>query len=129
MPAVKKYHIAPLTYDQNLVDLVTRRRTDGESISAIAKALNMGLGKTAMMERIGTTERVEVADPAKLARLITKERKSGASWAHLAARYGVSEGTVRAAYNAVTGQPHSELDYRRRKPVAKRAPAKPRKEG
>jgi hypothetical protein len=33
---------------------------------------------------------------------------------YLAARYGVTEGTARAAYVAATGQPFTALDYRRK---------------
>jgi hypothetical protein len=111
---VKEYKVTPLTFDQNLVDLVTRRRTDGESIATIAKALKLSAGKTAMAELIGTTERVAVDDPAKLARAITKDRKAGKSWGWLAARYGVTEGTCRTAYTAATGQHWNSLDYRRK---------------
>jgi hypothetical protein len=66
-----------------------------------------------MAELVGTTERVTHDDPAKLARAITKDRKAGKSWGWLAARYGVTEGTCRAAYTAATGQPYTALDYRR----------------
>lgn len=114
MPAVKKYHIAPLNFDTKLVEQVTRRRADNESITTIAKALKVGAGKVAMAELVGTTERVTHTDPAKLARAITKDRKAGKSWGHLAARYGVTEGTCRAAYVAATGQPFTALDYRRK---------------
>jgi len=113
MPAVKKFTITPLKFDQNVADLVTRRCTEGESISTIAKSLKLSTGKTAMALLVGTTERVQVEDPAKLARAITKERKAGKSWGYLAARYGVTEGTCRAAYTAATGQPYTALDYRR----------------
>jgi hypothetical protein len=121
MPAVKKFTITPLKFDQNVADLVTRRRTDGESISTIAKSLKLSAGKTAMFELLGTTERVVIEDPAKLARAITKDRAAGRSWGWLAARYGVTEGTCRAAYTAATGKPFAELDYRRK---AKEAAAK-----
>jgi hypothetical protein len=114
MPAVKKFTITPLKFDQNVADLVTRRRTDGESISTIAKSLKLSAGKTAMFELLGTTERVVIEDPAKLARAITKDRAAGRSWGWLAARYGVTEGTCRAAYTAATGKPFAELDYRRK---------------
>jgi hypothetical protein len=113
MASVKKYTITPLKFDQKLVDDVMHRRARGESIAKIAKALNMGLGKTAMQEIIGTSEHTHIDDPAKLARAITKDRKAGKGWAQLAARYGVTEGTVRAAYTAATGRPWNELDYRR----------------
>jgi hypothetical protein len=114
MPTVKKYTITPLKFDENLATTVRLRREGGESISTIAKDLKMSPGKTAMAELVGTTERVQVDDPAKLARAITKERKAGKSWGYLAARYGVTEGTCRAAYTAATGQPYSALDYRRK---------------
>jgi hypothetical protein len=114
MPAVKKFTVNVLTYDQNLVDLATRKHTDGESITAIAKALALRPGPTKMAILIGTVPRVEVADPAAMARAIVKARKEGKAWAWCCARFGVTEGTVRAAYSAATGRPHSELDYRRR---------------
>src|ERR1700686_2775423 len=132
MPAVKKFTITPLKFDAKLTQEVTRRRTDGESIAAIAKALKVGAGKAAMAELVGTTERVTIDDPAKLARAITKDRKAGKSWGYLAARYGITEGTCRAAFTAATAQPWNSLDYRRKatqedaKPPAgiKRASAK-----
>lgn len=113
MPTVKQYKVTPLKFDQNIVDLVTRRRTDGESISAIAKSLKLSAGKAAMAELIGTTERVTIDDPAKLARAVAKARKEGKSWGWLAARFGVTEGTARAAYESATGEPFTTLDYRR----------------
>jgi predicted transcriptional regulator len=63
---------------------------------------------------LGTTERVTLDDPAKLARAIVKERKAGKSWGYLAARYGVTEGTWRAAFTAASGQPFTSIDYRRK---------------
>jgi len=114
MPSVKQYKITPLTFDQNLADEVTRRRADGQSLSSIAKTLKLTPGKAAMAELVGTTERVTLDDPAKLARAIAKERKAGKSWGYLAARYGVTEATARAAFEAATGQPFSSLDYRRK---------------
>ncbi len=118
MPAVKEYTITPLKFSLTLAEEVTRRRTDGESIAAIAKALKMSNGKTAMAELVGTTERVAIEDPAKLARAVTKDRKAGRSWGWLAARYGVTEGTCRAAFTAATGQAFTTLDYRRKAEVA-----------
>jgi hypothetical protein len=100
-------------FDAKLAEAITKRRTEGESISAIAKSLKLSTGKTAMAELVGTTERVQVDDPTKLARAIVKDRKAGKSWGYLAARYGVTEGTCRAAYTAATGQPYTALDYRR----------------
>jgi hypothetical protein len=114
MPAVKKFTITPLKFDTKLAEAVTKRRAGGESITTIAKALNLSAGKTAMAELVGTTERVTHDDPAKLARAIVKDRKAGKSWGYLAARYGVTEGTCRAAYTAATGQPYTALDYRRK---------------
>ena len=114
MPTVKKFTVTPLTFDQQLAEQVTRRRTNGESISAIAKSLKLSTGKAAMAELVGTTERITIDDPAKLARAIVKDRKTGKSWGWLAARYGVTEGTARAAFTAATGQPFTALDYRRR---------------
>ncbi len=114
MPAVKKFTITPLKFDARLAQEVTSRRAGGESISVIAKSLKLSAGKTAMAELVGTTERVTHDDPAKLARAIVKDRKAGKSWGYLAARYGVTEGTCRAAYTAATGQPYTALDYRRK---------------
>lgn len=115
MPTVKKFTITPLTFDQQLAEQVTRRRTDGESISAIAKSLKLSTGKAAMAELVGTTERITIDDPAKLARAIVKDRRNnGKSWGWLAARYGATEGTARAAFTAATGQPFTALDYRRK---------------
>jgi hypothetical protein len=114
MPTVKKFTITPLKFDAKLAEDVTRRRVEGESITEIAKALKLGAGKVAMAELVGTTERVATTDPNKLARAITKDRKAGKSWGYLAARYGVTEGTARAAYVAATGQPFTALDYRRK---------------
>ena len=44
---------------------------------------------------------------------LAKDRAAGRSWGYLAARYGITEGTARAAYVAATGQPWQTLDYRR----------------
>jgi hypothetical protein len=118
MPAVKKFTITPLKFDAKLAEEVTSRRAGGESISAIAKALKLSAGKTAMAELVGTTERVAIDDPAKLARAIAKDRRGAASWGLLAARYGVTEGTCRAAFTAATGQPWNSLDYRRQAKAA-----------
>lgn len=114
MPTVKKFTIAPLKFDAKLAEEVTKRRAGGESITAIAKALKLSTGKTAMAELVGTIERVQVDDPAKLARAVTKERKAGKSWGYLAARYGVTEGCARRAFTAASGQPFTALDYRRK---------------
>jgi hypothetical protein len=97
-----------------LVKAVMARRKKGESIVAIAKDLKVGAGRAAMAELIGTNKRVEIDDPAKLARAIVKDRKAGASWGLLAARYGVTEGTARAGYEAATGEPFTKIDYRRK---------------
>jgi hypothetical protein len=109
---VKDYTVRPLTFDDKLVKAVMDRRKKDEPIAAIAKALKVGAGKAAMAELIGTNERVTIDDPAALAKAIVKDRKAGASWGLLAARYGVTEGTTRAAYEAATGQPFSSIDYR-----------------
>src|SRR5437588_856026 len=114
MPAVKSYKVKALSFDARLVQQVTRRRTDGDSLAVIAKALNTSTGKVAMAELVATTPRVALDDPAKLARAVAKDRKAGASWGLLAARYGVTEGTARAAFTAATGQPWDRLDYRRK---------------
>lgn len=122
MAAVKKFTITPLQFDTKLVEQVTRRRTEGESITAIAKALKLSTGKAAMAELVGTTERVTIDDPAKLARAVAKARKEGKSWGWLAARFGITEGTARAAYTAATGQHWNTLDYRRK--ASEEAPVK-----
>lgn len=114
MPAVKKFKITPLKFDAKLAEQVTKRRVDGESIATIAKDLKLSNGKVAMAELVGTTERVTVDDPAKLARAVVKDRKAGKSWGWLAARYGVTEGTCRAAFTAASGQPFTSIDYRRK---------------
>jgi hypothetical protein len=115
MAAVKKFTITPLKFDAKLAQEVTSRRAGGESISVIAKSLKLSAGKTAMAELVGTTERWDDTNKseAEMARAITKDRKAGKSWGWLAARYGVTEGTCRAAYTAATGQPYTALDYRR----------------
>jgi hypothetical protein len=112
-----KYKVTPLAFDAKLVEQVIRRRADGESLGAIAKALKTTPGKVAMAELVGTTTRQAIDDPAKLARAVAKDRKAGASWGLLAARYGVTEGTARAAFTAATGKPFSALDYRKVKAV------------
>lgn len=111
---VKDYKVRPLTFDDALVKKVKARRAKGESVAAIAKALKVGTGKVGMAELIGTNERKTVDDPAALARAIVKDRKQGASWGLLAARYGVTEGTTRAAYEAATGKPFTSIDYRKK---------------
>lgn len=114
MPAVKKFTVTPLKFDTKLAQEVAKRRVDGESITAIAAALKMSNGKVAFAELIATTERVTIDDPAKLARAIVKDRRSGKSWGYLAARYGITEGTCRAAFTAASGQPFTSIDYRRK---------------
>ncbi len=114
---MQKYTVTPLKFDQKLVEKVIRRRADGESLGTIAKALKTTPGKVAMAELVGTTPRQAIDDPAKLARAVAKDRKAGAAWGLLAARYGVTEGTARAAYTAATGQPHSSLDFRKAKAI------------
>lgn len=99
------YTVRPLKFDEKLVKDVMARRSKGEPIAAIATALKVGAGNAAMAELIGTTERKRMDDPAKLAKAIVKDRKAGASWGKLAARYGVTEGTTRAAFEAATGDP------------------------
>lgn len=108
---VKDYKVRQLTFDDKLVKQVMGRRAKGEPIAKIAKALKVGAGKAAMAELIGTTERVTIDDPAKLARAIAKDRKAGASWGKLAAKFGVTEGTTRAAFEAATGKPFASIDY------------------
>jgi hypothetical protein len=116
---VKKFTITPLKFDAKLAVEVGQRRAGGESITAIAKALKTSPGRVAMAELVSTTERVTHDDPAKLARAVVKDRRSGASWGLLAARYGCTEGTARAAYEAATGQPFTTLDYRKASTQAK----------
>ncbi|HEY1688802.1 MAG TPA: hypothetical protein VGF95_08040 [Solirubrobacteraceae bacterium] len=116
MPAVKNYRVTPLKFDAELIENVTKRRADGESIAAIAKSLKMGAGKIAFAELLGTTERQAITDPAKLARAIAKDRKAQkASWGLLAARYGITEGCARRAFTAATTEAFTTLDFRRRK--------------
>jgi hypothetical protein len=115
---VKDYKVRPLKFDEALVKKVMARRKKGEPIAKVAKALKIGGGRAAMAELIGTNERVTIDDPAKLARAIVKDRKAGASWGLLAARYGVTEGTTRAAYEAATGQPFTAIDYRKKEKAA-----------
>jgi hypothetical protein len=123
---VKTYHITPLKFDAKLAVEVGQRRAGGASISSISKALKLSAGKVAMAELVATTEVVTITDPALLARAIVKVRKAGASWGLLAARYLVTEGTARAAYEAATGQPFTTLDYRKAaKPASTQA--KPKK--
>jgi hypothetical protein len=110
---MKTYTVTPLKFDPKLVEKVIRRRAEGESLGAIAKALSTTPGKVAMAELVGTTARQAIDDPAKLARQIAKDRKAGAAWGLLAARYGITEGCARRAYEAATGQPFSSLDYRK----------------
>lgn len=122
---VKKFTITPLKFDTKLAIEVGQRRAGGASITAIAKALKLSPGKVAMAELLSATEVVTIADPAKLARAIVKDRRSGASWGLLAARYLVTEGTARAAYEAATGQPFTTLDYRKAStPASTQAKAK-----
>jgi hypothetical protein len=115
---VKDYKVRPLKFDDALVKKVMDRRAKGEPVAKIAKALKVGAGRAAMAELIGTNERKTIEDPAALAKAIVKDRKAGASWGLLAARYGVTEGTTRAAYEAATGQPFTAIDFRK-KEVAK----------
>lgn len=130
MAAVKQYKVTPLKFDQNVVDLATRRKTDGDCIAVIAKALKMPTGKAAMAVIIGTTELAPEnvrEDPAKLARALVKDREAGMSWPKLAARYGIGESTTHVAYEAATGKSYKETDYRKgdRTPAAPAAkPAK-----
>jgi hypothetical protein len=109
---VKDYMVRPLKFDDKLVKQVMDRIAKDEPIAAIATALNIGAGRAAMAVMVGTEERKTVDDPAKLAAAIVKDRKAGASWGLLAARYGVTEGTTRAAFEAMTGKPFTTLDYR-----------------
>lgn len=109
---VKEYKVTPLKFDDKLVKAVMDRIAKDEPIAAIAKDLKIGAGKAAMAVLVGTTERKEISDPAALARAIVKDRKAKASWGLLAARYGVTEGTTRAAFEAATGKPFSTIDYR-----------------
>ncbi len=112
---VSDYTVRPLSFDDKVVKSVMARRKKGESIAKVAKALKVGQGKAAMAELIGTTERIKIEDPDKLAQAIVKDRKAGASWGKLAARYGVTEGTARAAFEAATGQSSTALDLRKQK--------------
>jgi hypothetical protein len=115
---MKDYTVRTLSFDDKLVRNVMARRKKDESIAAVAKALKVGTGKAAMAELIGSNKRVTITDPAKLARAIVKDRKAGASWGLLAAVYGVTEGTARAAYEAAASEPFTALDFRRKKEAA-----------
>lgn len=117
MAQVAEYTIRPLAFDEEIVAKVMERRSAGASVAEVAQELSMGLGKTAMAELIGTTKRANISDPAALARAIVKDRRTGKSWGWLAARYGVTEGTCRAAYTAAAGEPWQALDFRKGKPV------------
>jgi hypothetical protein len=108
------YKIRPLTFDPALVKQVMARRKKDEPIAAISKALKIGAGRAAMAAMLGTTKRVNIDDPTKLAKAIVKDRKAGASWGLLAARYQITEGTAKAAYEAATGEPFASLDYRKK---------------
>lgn len=112
MSKVKEYTVRPLTFDDKLVKQVMDRIAKDQPIATIAKDLKVGTGKAAMAAMIGTEKRVTIADPAKLAQAIVKDRKAGASWGLLAARYGVTESTTRDAFEAATGKPFSTIDYR-----------------
>lgn len=109
---VKEYKVRPLNFDEKLVKRVMDRIAKEENIAKIAKDLKVGAGRAAMAAMLGTEERKTIDDPAALARAIVKDRKGGASWGLLAARYGVTEGTTRAAFEAVTGQSYTAIDYR-----------------
>jgi tRNA U55 pseudouridine synthase TruB len=110
---VAEYPVARLDFDAKLAKQVHTRKQKGESIKSIAADLNLGLGKTAMAELVATEGPISIEDPAKLAKAVAKDREDGASWGVLAARYRVTEGTVRAAYEAATGKPWKSIDYRR----------------
>jgi hypothetical protein len=110
---MKDYEVRPLKFDDALVKKVMTRRGKGESVASIARVLKVGAGRVGMAELIGTNERKTIDDPAALARAIVKDRKAGAAWGLLAARYGVTEGTTRSAYEAATGKPFTYIDYRR----------------
>ncbi len=45
---------------------------------------------------VGTTERKTLADARKLAAAVAKDRKAGASWGLLSARYWITEGSARS---------------------------------
>lgn len=112
---IPEYPVHPFDLDAKLAAKVTKRRQAGESVSAIAKDLGMGTGRTALAVLVGTTERTTPASPEALARAVVKDRKAGASWGLLMARYGVTEGTLKAAYEAAAGQPYSTIDHRTKK--------------
>ena len=116
MSKVEQYTVRPLVFDEDLVAKVRERRNAGASIPKVAKQLGMGLGKTAMAELIATTPRKNIANPDTLARAVVKDRREGKSWGWLSARYGITEGTARAAYTAAAGEHWKALDYRKGKP-------------
>lgn len=116
MTKVTDYTVRPLNFEDELVVKVMERRKAGESLGKIAPALGIGLGKAAMAELVGTTERKQISDPAALARAVVKDRRAGKSWGWLAARYGITAGCARAAYTAAAGEPCNTLDFRKGKP-------------
>jgi hypothetical protein len=113
-----EFKVRPLTFDVKLVKAVVAQRKKGESVATIAKALKFGQGKVAMAELVGTVEHIVVSDPTELAMAIVKDRRDGGSWGVLAARYRVTEGTARAAYEAAAKEPAGALDFRRKSKVA-----------
>lgn len=115
---IAEFEVRPLSVDGKLVKAVMAGRKNGESLATIAKALGIGKGKAAMAELLGTVERVDIADRTELARAIAKDRRSGSSWGILAARYRVTEGTARAAYEAAAHEPSGTLDFRRKAEAA-----------
>lgn len=112
---ITEFKVRPLNFDGKLVKAVLARRKKGESLSAVAKALKIGQGKAAMAELLGKVERIDITDPTELAKAVVKDRRSGSSWGVLAARYNVTEGTARAAYEAAAHEPSEALDLRRSK--------------
>jgi hypothetical protein len=124
---VAPYRVYPLGYPASKAATAKKLAAQGASLAAVAKAIGVATtGQAAMALLVAHNALPAKAQaalhkaPGTLAVAVANGRHQGASWGLLAARYGVTEGTVRAAYQAATGRPHSTLDYRRRNgaPVA-----------
>ena len=101
---MKKYRITPLSFDAKLVEALRAR--NGESVSAMAKKLkDVDLwARPPMAELLASVGSASTSTTHERARAIVKDRRSGKSGS-VAARYGVTEGTARAAFTAATGEP------------------------
>lgn len=118
MAAVKVYKVTPLKVDMDLVAAVMTKRDAGAKLPEIAKELGKSTGVCAFQQIIFVSRPVVIEDSAKLARAVAKDRKAGVRWPQLAAKYRVTEACAKRAYEAATGQPYSELDFRPGKRLA-----------